>query len=358
MHKAIVAHPEALPNEDFKLGPLVALTDEFDPMAASEGFIDLLASDATGRLAIVEFKKSSENPDVREVIAQLLDYGSALGRLPYARLEERWRVRAKLDSDLVSHAEQRFEQIKVDFEPETFRLGIESCLEEGDFSFFYVARDLDERTRRIMTYLAEGPRMRFFGVEVDRYHDPATKRSVLIPKAAFIPSWINAPPGGGETPIPLSEDADAQRLVTLLDSLVSRLGLVTADQHRGGFLTGRRYDPPRKEHITSTTTGIGVYTSSRGTEFNLQVLRETGRKAEADELLEHLCKVSGVNVTAANWPNVASKDLAGKPGTEDLFEEYFTARAKAADDEDAESLGAAAPTKPIPEIGAGGGPSL
>ena len=51
------------------------------------GPIDLLAADSGGGLVFVEFKKGTENPDVRKVVAQLLDYGSALWRTSYDDLE-------------------------------------------------------------------------------------------------------------------------------------------------------------------------------------------------------------------------------------------------------------------------------
>ena len=68
LHSAIAAHPEVLPSEDLGLGPLVALGQELD---FGHGPLDLLAVDATGRLAVIEFKRGTENPDVRKVIAQL-----------------------------------------------------------------------------------------------------------------------------------------------------------------------------------------------------------------------------------------------------------------------------------------------
>lgn len=45
-----------------------------------------------------------------------------------------------------------------------FRIGVEGTLDTGDFVFLYVGRDLDDRSRRIMTYLAEGPRMNSHGL--------------------------------------------------------------------------------------------------------------------------------------------------------------------------------------------------
>ena len=80
LHEAVAAHLEVLPNEDFGLGPLVPLAVELDLGA---GPMDLLAADAMGRLAIVEFKRGTENPDVRQVVAQLLHYGATLWRQDY-----------------------------------------------------------------------------------------------------------------------------------------------------------------------------------------------------------------------------------------------------------------------------------
>ena len=57
LHRAIAQHPEVLPAEDVGLGPLVVLANELDLGA---GPMDLLAVDARGRLAIVEFKRGTE----------------------------------------------------------------------------------------------------------------------------------------------------------------------------------------------------------------------------------------------------------------------------------------------------------
>src|SRR5919201_1991500 len=73
LHRAIAAHPEVLPGEHIGLGPLVALANQLD---LGSGPMDVLASDADGRLVIIEFKRGTENPDVRKVVAQILDYGS------------------------------------------------------------------------------------------------------------------------------------------------------------------------------------------------------------------------------------------------------------------------------------------
>jgi hypothetical protein len=160
LHRAIAAHPEALPSEDVGLGPLVALANELDLGA---GPMDLLAVDAQGRLVIIEFKRGSENPDVRRVVAQVLDYGSSLWRVAYEALEQRCRAcKPGFSDSLAEHVQDALHRLGENYDEGTFLDGIARCLETGSFVFLYVGRDLDERTRRIMTYLADGARMTFF----------------------------------------------------------------------------------------------------------------------------------------------------------------------------------------------------
>jgi hypothetical protein len=155
----------------------------------------LLAVDATGRLVVAEFKRGSENPDVRKVVAQVLDYGSSLWRTSVAELETACtRCRPGLSGAVAEHVERGLADVGEDtFDPDAFRGGLEACLDSGSFVFLFVGRDLDERTRRIMTYLAEGPRMSFFGVEVGYYRGANDDTSVLVPRTAFVPSWVQEP---------------------------------------------------------------------------------------------------------------------------------------------------------------------
>ena len=107
--------------------------------------MDLLAADAQGRLVIVEFKRGTENPDVRKVVAQVLDYGSSLWRFPFDELECSRRVRLPgFQDSLGDHVEDRLRQLGESYDEEAFRTGISRCLEAGSFVFLYVGRDLDE----------------------------------------------------------------------------------------------------------------------------------------------------------------------------------------------------------------------
>ncbi|MGO9901123.1 MAG: hypothetical protein ACLP0J_15840 [Solirubrobacteraceae bacterium] len=236
LQRAVAAHPEALPSEDLGLGPLVALGTEVDFGA---GPIDLLTADPQGRLAIVEFKRGSENPDVRKVIAQMLDYGSSLWRRSYDDVVERC-ARARVGSgSLEAWVADGCRALDALFDPGTFRDGVERCLDAGDFAFLYVARDLDARTRRIMTYLAEGPRMSFLAVEVDYYRQAASEHALIVPRTAFVPSWITGPsappraPGAVARATVENAPPGMQELMARMDALAPELGFARPDHACG-----------------------------------------------------------------------------------------------------------------------------
>lgn len=57
------------------VGPAVVVGRE---SSLDSGPVDLVLLGNGGDLALVEFKTGPQNPDFREYLAQLLDYGSAL----------------------------------------------------------------------------------------------------------------------------------------------------------------------------------------------------------------------------------------------------------------------------------------
>ncbi len=332
LHAAVAAHPEVLPTEDLNLGPLVALGNELNLGA---GPMDLLAADPQGRLAIVEFKRGSENPDVREVVAQMLDYGSVLWQLRYDELETAIQRRADdATLSLVDIVEQRCAVLGIpSFDPDVFTSGVSDVLQRGSFVFLYVARDFDVRTRRVMTYLADGTHMTFFAVEVDYFSDPDGTSAVLVPRTAFVPASIagGESAGSGRSPVPGVTPPASQEVKTLIarmDELAADLGLDVSVVR-----TGKTYSPGSREPGVRYSMGIGVY-ATRGAQFNLGVFQERGLDDVAQDIRERLSRISGKPVGPQSWPTAGAGallrdwDLTRR----ELMEPYFRARAVAGTD--------------------------
>ncbi len=318
LHSAIAAHPEVLPAEDVGVGPLVALASELDLGA---GPMDLLATDGNGRLVIVEFKRGTENPDVRKVVAQVLDYGSTLWRFAYEELERRCQAcKPTFQEPLDEHVGDVLRRLGEMYDEDSFRAGITRCLDAGSFVFMYVGRDLDERTRRIMTFLAEGARMTFFAVEVDQFHAGDAHTSVLVPRTAFVPSWVNTP----DTGTTLVADPETLSLMGRMDELASELKL-HVDRRR----TGRVYLPATLEPVPNANSGVGVYASQRGMEINLSIFRAYGEDATAARLLAALGAATHTNLgTGYTWPSVKCEKVNENWDRvrSEVFIPYFQAR--------------------------------
>lgn len=179
LQQAFVEHPDALPSSDLGLGPLTSIGWELDLGA---GPMDHLAVDTHGQLVVIEYKKGTENPDVRTVVAQLLDYGSALWRKTVDDLERSCRNNAgcTLLGEQVTLVDHVADVTGDAVGPDDFVRSLETCLDAGTFVFLYIARDLDARTRRVLTYLAEGAGLRFYAVEVD-WFAAADGGALLVP---------------------------------------------------------------------------------------------------------------------------------------------------------------------------------
>lgn len=265
LQRAFVEHPEVLLAADIGLGTLVSLGWELDFGA---GPLDQLAVDRSGRPVVVEFKKGTENPDVREVVAQMLDSGSSLWRLSYEALEARARDNGSYTlipqgAALVDYVGSRLALLGEPFDPEVFEQGLRARLEDGSFVFAYVARDLDDRTRRVLTYLADGAHLDVFAVEVDWFADVAGG-TVIVPRVAFVPSRIIEPEHAPSVVYP-----EADELAARVDQVASSLGIVGKKSE-----TGRRWGEP---------TLLGVYRSSSGVMFWFpEIEQAAGDDAAAD----------------------------------------------------------------------------
>jgi len=327
LHKAVMEHLEILPSEDLNLGLLIPLATELD---LGSGPMDLLAADPQGRIVIIEFKRGTENPDVRQVVAQMLDYGSALWQKPYDEVERTiLKKQLQAASSLAELAENRFKALEIPLDAEAFISGVTGCLERGNFVFMYVARDLDQRTKRLMTYLADGAQMTFFAVEMDYFTDGTSANAVLVPRTAFIPSWIASGEAAGRRGARAqgydlaSAVPEVRSLVENMNEVVGSFGL---DVRPGP--TGPYYYPPAREEAVSFWMGVGINVAKATANFNLLALRELGESTLADNLLARLRQMTGIPKLPPSWPTVSCSALVKDwPLTRrELMETYFAGR--------------------------------
>jgi hypothetical protein len=224
--------------------------------------------------------------------------------VPYEELERHARTltRASYEGTLVDYAEVAFGRLGVEvFDPQAFVEGVSAVLESGDFVFVYAGRDLDERTRRIMTYLSEGARMTFFAVEVDHYRPSDSDSAVMVPRTAFVPSWIA---GGGSPARREAAKSRTQRLADADDATRELIAKMDALAAAGGLVTtratsGYRYSAP------GGVGYIGVYASSRGMEVNMADIQDDAHAALVDDVLDAMSQAAGRGVTARAWPAIS-----------------------------------------------------
>jgi hypothetical protein len=178
LQRYIYEHPDTLPlnhiKEDLKL---LILLREFPTQS---GPIDALGVDADGDLYVIE-TKLYKNPDKRLVIAQALDYGSALWS--YAEHPEGFIQR--LDELMITRAEiglsaRLAEFYGVDSSALTQILdAMKECIAEGRFHFVILMDQVDDRLKDLIRFLNASSNFSILGIGLDFYrHDDI---DILIP---------------------------------------------------------------------------------------------------------------------------------------------------------------------------------
>lgn len=297
LQDAIAAHPSVLPSHDLGLGRLATVACE---LSTSAGFIDLVAADQYGRLAIVEFKKGSENPDSRAVVAQLLDYGSSLWGMSYEALESgAAHGTPGFDGTLAEHVSRSLDD-PLGFDDRAFRSAIEASLSAGSFVFFYVARDLEQRATRIMRYVTESARMLFAGVEVDHFR--SGDQSVLVPRLAFSPTWATGEPDSRPDELTVQLErapVEAREFKSKMDDYAARRSV--------------RVREARKSYVYSGKSGAKAwfYPDQGRIEFDLQSVLDRGDTACVEGVLDAIAELRGTKVTAKVYPSIACESMLG-----------------------------------------------
>lgn len=174
-------HPELLPLDELGLTePAVVVGRE---SSLDSGRIDLVVMGAGGELALVEFKTGPQNPDFRECLAQLLDYGSDLWGMSLEDFETRVAQRyfsgpfcppgtpmhgATLETVLAG-AWGEADEDAVDW-----RQRLQTQLRDGSFHYIAVAQKFTPPVLRTLQYLnATMKSSRFSAVELVRFSGQA-----------------------------------------------------------------------------------------------------------------------------------------------------------------------------------------
>lgn len=160
--------PEAIPLDEVSSGArLLVLGREFPTKC---GPIDVLGTDQTGHPYLIE-TKLYKNPDKRQVLAQVLDYGAALwSKPPSAEL----LLEALREDAAKRHKSDPVERLATFLETDEGSTieqlaSIAEALSEGRFTAIVLMDRLDERLRDLIRFLNGSSRFQVLAVELDYY---------------------------------------------------------------------------------------------------------------------------------------------------------------------------------------------
>ena len=175
LQEQLKLHPELLPLDELGLvGPAVVVGRE---SSVESGKVDLVLLGYGGDLALVEFKTGPQNPDFRECLSQLLDYGSDLWGMSIEDFDVRVARRyfngshcppgsvppgATLDNVLATVWEPADDAVD-------WRDRLQAQLRDGTFHYIAVAQRFTPPVLRTLRYLNATMKARFSAVELVRF---------------------------------------------------------------------------------------------------------------------------------------------------------------------------------------------
>jgi hypothetical protein len=177
LHRALMRNPKLVPATDLGLGEVV--TVGYEAHLPSTGDADLVLLDEEGHLCIVEVKKAG-NPDTRRVIAQLLDYASALWGLTIDEFERRVTRRRlndhrSLGEFITDELVPSSDAAEAQAEAQGVIEALSETLQGGQFSLVVAAPTIPTGVQRVIEYLNEfghsiyGLEVSYFAGEVEAF---------------------------------------------------------------------------------------------------------------------------------------------------------------------------------------------
>jgi hypothetical protein len=154
--RLLFEHPSLLPIEAIEgvFAPLIPLARE---VGTDAGPIDVVYVSPEGYLTLVE-TKLFRNPEARrEVVAQIIDYATAMSRWTYSQLRDAVKKAGGSGDDPVIAAAEKH----PDFDKASFIDTVSRNLREGRFLLLIVGDGIQEGVEALAETLARSPRLRF-----------------------------------------------------------------------------------------------------------------------------------------------------------------------------------------------------
>jgi hypothetical protein len=276
--------------------------------SSSRWSLDHLFLDAGGVPTLVEVKRSTDTRSRREVVAQMLDYAANATAFWKVDLLQAWFETEceRLGTDGAAALERTF---GVN-DPGQYWAKVQTNLAADRIRLVFVADEIPAELRSIVEFLnRQMSETEVLAIEVKQYVDANEQHQTIVPHVVGRTEAARAAKGAigrsGSSEFDFTTAPGGfHELVEKMDGVAAELNLNVRPSR-----TGRNYQPTVLEAGAQHTSGIGVYGSSRGTEFNLEVFRELGAEDVADELLERLRHVAGLRIDASSWPSVACETL-------------------------------------------------
>lgn len=248
LQEILRGNPQLLPAEDLGLdGELLVVGRE---TRLASGAVDLLCLSKTGELVIIEFKTGPQNPDFRQALAQVIDYGSDIWKLgDWASFDEgvvhRYlrspyvETRYSHLDDLHALANEAWSLTEDDWGALTDRLG--EVIKTGDFHFVVAAQAFVEPMRVSVSYLNETSRVgRYFLIEVIRLDgaEQTAYAAQVIHRPEVRTGSASSPAGKASEDAFLSAiiDADYREAISELFASAKALGLIMAWGSKGSSI--------------------------------------------------------------------------------------------------------------------------
>lgn len=176
IERYVAEHPEIIPLYEIKADTkLLVLIRQFRK-------IDALGIDQEGEIYVIETKRF-DNPDKREIVAQVLDYGAVLWKhvdfnnlITAIEHEVKKKYNLELDEKLASYFKINDDEVMQ------LRDNIEKNLGNGKFKFVVLMDKIDPKLLDMILYINKNSNFDIFPVDMKYYNSKEYNIEIAIPK--------------------------------------------------------------------------------------------------------------------------------------------------------------------------------